>query len=372
MKDKKKMFIIHPSLAPYRVDLFNFINKHFDLTVYFEHKNVENQKFDQEWLKSESLFKIEYLTVGFNPAKRAIRFDVITVLKQGKPDIVVCSEYGSSTLISFLFKKIVRRKFDLYTMCDDSLDIAQNRKGFRSFLRNYLSSTIDGVILHSKELINWYVSNVSAKTKYFELPIIHDEKKMKQTLEGSLEHANSYIQKYQLKGHKVILFVGRLVEIKNIYVLIEAFHKSKNHDSKLVIVGSGEAGHYLKALVKKREIEDKVIFAGRKEYKELYAWYILSQVLVLPSIHEPYGVVVNEALICGCDVICSKRAGAMSLISASNGRVFDPHNITELTSFLNDMLHEQQVVPTKISNVRESKMLFSFDDVSLKFVNNID
>ena len=60
----KKLLIIHPALAPYRVDEFNALSKLFDLEVVFIFENVWNHRFDQDKLLSQLQFKVSFLLKG--------------------------------------------------------------------------------------------------------------------------------------------------------------------------------------------------------------------------------------------------------------------------------------------------------------------
>ena len=85
-----------------------------------------------------------------------------------------------------------------------------------------------------------------------------------------------------------------------------------------------------------------MILPGRYEGVALYGWYLCASGFVLPSTYEPFGAVVNEALIFGNKVFCSKYAGASYLIQSDNcGIVFDPLNendtIDKLYIFLNSI-----------------------------------
>ena len=57
-----KVLVFHPALAPYRVDFFNALNNYFEASFYFSLKNVNDQKFDQENLKSLCNFNCNYIS----------------------------------------------------------------------------------------------------------------------------------------------------------------------------------------------------------------------------------------------------------------------------------------------------------------------
>ena len=82
---KKKVLIFHPALAPYRIDLFNALAKKFNTSFYFNFINVSDQKFDQELLRSKSLFKINYLTKGFELLDRSFRVSITKIIRTRKP-----------------------------------------------------------------------------------------------------------------------------------------------------------------------------------------------------------------------------------------------------------------------------------------------
>ena len=92
----------------------------------------------------------------------------------------------------------------------------------------------------------------------------------------------------------------------------------------------------------------------------------LGDVFVLPSKYEPFGAVVNEALLAGCYVLCSLAAGASCLIEDGvNGNVFSPDSLQELVSLLKRSL----------DNVKEDKhnrMLLSYDAIVNSLVGEIE
>jgi glycosyltransferase involved in cell wall biosynthesis len=263
------------------------------------------------------------------------------------------------------------RRFKLYTNCDDSVSNAKERKGLRSFFRNIISKNIDGVIYASREVGKWNVQNISKKIKPLELPIIHRDQTFRNKIEESLPVAKEYIEKYALSSKKIILFVGRLVKVKNISLLIRSYSQTGTDDSILIIVGSGPLETELKQIATDNSIHDKVIFQGRLEGNELHAWFAIAHLFVLPSTYEPFGAVVNEALLAGCQVLCSNKAGAATLINEKNGELFNPYDKDELTEKMKKILNTISVLQNTEISVRENKMPFTFDEKIEQLIDNL-
>jgi len=365
---KNKILIFHPALAPYRIDFFNALNENFEAKFYFNTLNVLSQQFNQERLKSKCKFKCNYLLHGFELFGRSFKFGISAIIKKENPRIVLCSEFGPNTILVFFIYILNRKKFKLYTVSEDSLDIAISRKSLRSFIRNVISRNITGIMYTSKEVCFWHNNNISNEQKLIELPIIHSDELFRKELAKSINTANKNVELYNLEGKKVILFVGRLVKVKNLSFLIKVMQQLNSSDWALVIVGDGELMNVLKNETVKLKISNKVYFTGRLEGKELLSWYNIAQIFVLPSIYEPFGAVVNEALLGGCDVLCSEKAGASSLINTFNGQLFNPYNEINLLNHLSYSLNLLQPIPRSKLKLRKSKMPFTFSSKINKLI----
>lgn len=112
-----------------------------------------------------------------------------------------------------------------------------------------------------------------------------------------------------------LLFVGRISRLKQIELCIEALayilkHQDKN--ASLTIVGpiSDEAYFLeLKTLTEQLQVAQFVSFAGSIEQKELVPFYQKATLLVLPSAHESFGMVMVEAMACGTPVAALQGSG---------------------------------------------------------------
>lgn len=334
---KKKLLVFHSALAPYRLDFFNSIATIFDCTVVFLSRNNRNQNFDQKSLLADAKFKYTYLDNKLVLGERDLNFGYYFFIKKYCPDIVIGGEFGLPTILPFLYRTFFRNKYKIYTICDDSVDIAKRCKGGRKILRNFLVPRIDGIVLLSNQVADWYQTNFRLNSEPIVFPLIRDEFVYRQRLQECLPISLSYIENYGLKNKRVLLFVGRLDIVKNIELLIKGFCAVAQPDQCLVIVGDGPHKTELSKLCKNEKNKGSIIFTGRFEGNELIAWYNVADILILPSLYEPFGAVVNEALAAGCYVICSCYAGASSLITGNNGIIFSPRVEGEIENAISEL-----------------------------------
>lgn len=145
-------------------------------------------------------------------------------------------------------------------------------------------------------------------------------------------------------GRPVILFASKLQERKHCDDLLEAYLRltagmPADAQPHLVIVGDGEQMPTLRRRVEQAGAH-LVRFAGFRNQTELPGIFALSTVFVLPSRHEPWGLIVNEAMACGLPVIASDEVGAaVDLIQdGANGFVFPARDISALEQALRHVL----------------------------------
>jgi glycosyltransferase involved in cell wall biosynthesis len=145
----------------------------------------------------------------------------------------------------------------------------------------------------------------------------------------------------QVTSAKKLLFVGRLAPEKNLDRLLVAMSRLVQDPAEprllLRIVGHGTLERELRALAAQLGLEPFVEFAGHASQSELPAIYASADGLVLPSISEPWGLVVNEAMCCGLPAIVSDRCGcAADLVNPETGWTFKPDDETGLAAILDE------------------------------------
>ena len=110
---------------------------------------------------------------------------------------------------------------------------------------------------------------------------------------------------------KIILFCAKLQPWKCPMDLLQAFASAAIPNAKLVFAGDGAQRAELEKEAAARNIADKVQFLGFVNQSQLPRLYKASDLMVIPSRYEPFGLVVNEAILSGCPVIASDHVGAV-------------------------------------------------------------
>lgn len=140
--------------------------------------------------------------------------------------------------------------------------------------------------------------------------------------------ADSRLRQEKKLPSDYFLFVGRLIECKNLFRLLDAFEHYVNGGGRwdLVFVGDGELRAKLEARASQGPLARRVQIRAWASYEELPTYYGLARCFILASTSETWGLVVNEAMAAGLPVLLSSQVGCMPEFCQNgiNGYVFDP------------------------------------------------
>lgn len=150
-----------------------------------------------------------------------------------------------------------------------------------------------------------------------------------------------------------LIFVGQLVERKGIMILLEAIEIIHKTDSSfnLTIIGMGELGPLLIKFIHENKLENTVNLLGVINSENITRYIEKADLLILPSVFDGWGMVINEALQVHVPVLVSDRCGAKELVKVNqNGLIFQHENVESLTENLQKFLnlsHEEKVLMKK-------------------------
>ena len=160
------------------------------------------------------------------------------------------------------------------------------------------------------------------------------------------------IEKHDLP---IVLFVGNLVKAKNVDLLLES-KKQSSLEYELIIVGDGKLRKKLENRVKNENISDVTFMGARNDVEKIIP---ACDVLVLPSFHESFGLVLLEALACGKPVIGSDVGGISEIITDDVGLLINPHDSTSLTRAIDKIIGDDKFRKKLQLNARSRAIDFS-------------
>jgi glycosyltransferase involved in cell wall biosynthesis len=150
---------------------------------------------------------------------------------------------------------------------------------------------------------------------------------------------------WQIPAHaSVALFCAKLQPWKGPMDLLEAFSLANVPDSYLIFAGDGPLRNSLEQRARELGIANRVRFLGFMNQSQLPSAYRAADLLVLPSYYEPFGLVVNEAMLCRLPVVISDRVGAkFDLVRpGENGYMFPVGDVDALAAILKEILPDRE------------------------------
>ena len=159
------------------------------------------------------------------------------------------------------------------------------------------------------------VSNLTRKTVIEKYGISPDKVTTVHNAVMPLPDELKNVQKPEIKD-KIVTFLGRITMQKGPEYFVEAAAKvlRKVHNVRFVMAGGGDMMEKMIALAARRNISDRFHFAGFLRGKEVYEMLKASDVFIMPSVSEPFGIVPLEAMQMGTPSIISKQSGCAEIL----------------------------------------------------------
>lgn len=233
-------------------------------------------------------------------------------------------------------------------------------RGIKGWLKNKLMNRVAAIIAiseASKKIIIEQNPELSEK-----ITVVHNGIDIEQWREqAKIESRNEYkrAELGALPNQKIILCVAELHERKGQKYLIEAVKilaDSGALNFKLVFVGDGPQRKYYEKLA--TPLGEKVLFLGRK--KEVAKLMSASDVFVLPSVREAFGLVLLEAAAVGLPIIASNVGGIPEIIDdGKSGILVPPENLEVLAEAINKLL-QNPALAENLAHEAKSKVEMNF------------
>ncbi|BAU44002.1 glycosyltransferase [Leptolyngbya sp. O-77] len=344
MNKTRNISILVNRIAPYRLPIYQAIGDQFNLFINYgggennrsTWKDLEKQLRDVKARKSwgwifrfkekrgDSLYDYKFLhiTPGF----------FIDLLHQS-PDIIISHELGFRTFIAIVYGLIYRKP--VWVWWGGTLHTERSAGNFKKILRLFLSKFVKKWISYGQTSTEYLLSIGVDRNKILQIQNCVDEKLYSVNCTPLID----------LKPKPVFLYVGQLISRKGVDKLLEslALLQVEGYDFSILLVGEGGEREFLESLASKLELSN-VLFYPAQSPMDMVRVYKSADYLVFPTLEDVWGLVVNEAILSGINVLSSVYAGCSTeLLPPQN--IFDPLNSESFLAILKSALENRLPKP---------------------------
>jgi len=320
MASRCKLLFLTVMPSPYQRQLFNALAADLGLDINVLYYAAGTS--DRSW-KMPELTSFERVLPGkvlhllgpsahFNPG-------IVNELRHTGDSLVVVSDYSALTAqLAMWFLTLTRRPW-VYWGEMPGMREGRLRGLVRSLLMLPVRLGADAVCAIGEIAVQRYRAAIGTDIPIFNIPYFCDLQPFGR-------------QREDHDPRVVVLFSGQFIDRKGLDVLLDAFAMlaAEIPELELLLLGGDDSSPYLERVPD--QFRSRVKAAGFIQSDDLPALFAQADIFVLPSRHDGWGVVVNEALGAGLPIIVSDRVGsARDLVEPGhNGLVFESENVAQL------------------------------------------
>lgn len=310
--NKKKVLYLYREIMPYNIPVLKSLSENYNCTVLVFYDDIKKQT-PYEYTQIEN--------VEFRPLSKYSFKELYKYVKYFSPDIV------------FIADITIRKYNKLGHLYKNDVPVIMGNDtqwlGGKQWL-NVITSKFRHQYYFSHTLVAGMRQYEYAKRLGF-----NNDKILFPLYSADVDLFKSYsIDKKILSKAKNILYVGRFEKVKGIKYLLKAWREVRNkHDSKLIMIGNG-------SMTNEIEATEGVIVRSFSTQRDIAKIAQKCRCFVLPSIFEPWGVVLHEFTSMGMPVIATNTCGSSShfLINNYNGYLVEPYNHMEIANAIENII----------------------------------
>lgn len=351
--------------SPYLVEFFNLLGQEVDLTVIYERKSASDRH--ESWSNLEfkhfrALFPFSIHAGSENGFCPTIGFH----LKKSY-DIIVFGNYASPTgALGVLLLKLQKRKYVLYS----EGGLAKEGRSIKEKFKRRVISNAHLYLSGCKPGDEYFIHYGADKKRIKRIPFTTLHRDDVQKIEHYQKDKLALRHAYGIDPEAfIILTVGRFIPLKSIDTLITASSRI-SHPHQTWIIGDGPLKKDYEKQIADQKSNHIFIFDFMDQTK-LRDYYRMSDLFVMPSLTESWGLVIIEAMAQGLPVIASNAcvAGLENITNFENGFLFNPKDVDTLTSQINWMIEHPNELEKMRSESIKRVLYHTFEnmvDVNLK------
>jgi len=369
------VWLIHNNIPPYRVPLFAEVAKttDFDFCVVL---TAAKSKHRPHWKTKAEFMPFKVLTMkGLNfrwseDASVSISLSLFPSLILRRPDVVICSGFSLSTFSVFLYTRLLRKKYIIWSEATEVTErwrrVSRLRKQFRRLLVAGADAFVDAGTL-SREYLQTLIP-MGRRAPFF-----RSYNCVERSAFSSDMKCTPKANKTNRETSRKILFVGQLIVRKGIPMLLEVYKKLVRMSSvslELVLIGEGPLEQYIRGFKRENNLA-RIYLEGQVSYVEVARYYKTFDVFVLLSRADCNPLVIFEALHAGIPIVCSENAGNAPdfIVPGKNGYIVNPEDKDSIVQCLSDVLKWDTAKRAECARVsREQVTKANYKDSAAAFI----
>lgn len=295
--------------APYMVERFNALHgqEAFEFEAWFNDR-IES---DRSWVVDESTWRFRY---RYLPSIELFGKNVhvpIPVFGR-KPDLLVSLHWQPVFIAGWMIARL-RGSLTAFRVLK-TFDTWIHRSTLKERMKHFLFRRVDAIETAGEDGKAYAMLYGVRPEQIFITTHAFDVEHFYRGHAAALSDRERKREQLGLRG-VTFIYVGRLWPGKGVGYLLEAFEQVQQEireEVSLLIVGDGPQEEELKRRCSSLEARN-VIFAGFQPRAQLPEFYALADVFVFPTLGDPYGLVVDEAMACSLPVISTREAGEIDV-----------------------------------------------------------
>lgn len=345
-----KLLWVNPSFLDYRIPLYSELYKlcKGDFFLVFSKGRVPERCvariFNELGVNAKTIDEKNALRFGkssdFANSGISIPFpkNLYKTISSVKPDVIIAEGFFQFTPWAVVYSFFHR--IPLIVSYERTAHTERNCPWWRRMYRKFIGLFVDAYVVNGSLTKEYLMSQGVNGKDVFTGSMCADSLQMAiKVSQVTFEQKELFIHMLSLNGGITYIFVGRMIKLKGVNYLLEAWRKHilKHSDDNLLIVGGGDM---LDIYRNTYEAEKSIHFVGAVDYSEIYKYYAIADVFVMPTLEDNWSLVVPEAMACGLPIACSIYNGCYpELVRANeNGFLFDTLNESTIIDAL-DKFH---------------------------------
>jgi glycosyltransferase involved in cell wall biosynthesis len=308
--------------APYMVERFNALARRatVDLEVWF---SMRTEK-DRSWKVDETAWEFQYRYLPQITVRNPIALP--SPLVRGQiPDILVSLYAAPSFMLGWAIARARGARTAFWV--EVTFDAWVRRRRWKESAKSLVLPRADGILTAGRDGREFALSYGVPSDRVFIVPHVIDFEHYARGSSAARSSRERVRAELGVRG-VTFIYVGRLWLGKGLQYLLDAFatlQRTTAGEVSLLLVGDGVDEDLLRARCREQRLAN-VVFTGFHDAHSLPRLYAAADVFVFPTLGDPFGMVVPEAMACGLPVIATSASGEIGdrVTDGVNGYIVPP------------------------------------------------